>query len=229
MAPFVNTNSVDPKGAGQNLGKSANYDGGSEPRPTLSAHRRGRRLSCPGGKAMEARSISRTGRGSGLRPAENLLAKTNVVTRSGASEPAIGGFKTDDGERVTAPTLTSRHGGLRQRPHRRPNAQRLLREYHKAIGRSSGNNGLCSPVVASPGRKRSRLLGGRQRAKFRRQRFAKRDRRRTVRRDERLAIWGHDIGGYQDTNFSLSPPNLFMRWTQFGCFSPIMQMHRQVG
>ena len=29
------------------------------------------------------------------------------------------------------------------------------------------------------------------------------------------SIWGHDIGGYQDTNPS-SPPNLFMRWTQFG-------------
>ena len=43
------------------------------------------------------------------------------------------------------------------------------------------------------------------------------------------SIWGHDIGGYQDTNFSQSPPNLFMRWAQFGCFSPIMQMHRQVG
>jgi alpha-D-xyloside xylohydrolase len=42
------------------------------------------------------------------------------------------------------------------------------------------------------------------------------------------AIWGHDTGGYQDTNPSVSPPNLFMRWTQFGCFSPIMQMHRQV-
>jgi alpha-glucosidase (family GH31 glycosyl hydrolase) len=42
------------------------------------------------------------------------------------------------------------------------------------------------------------------------------------------AIWGHDTGGYQDTNPSQSPPNLFMRWTQFGCFSPIMQMHRQV-
>jgi alpha-D-xyloside xylohydrolase len=40
------------------------------------------------------------------------------------------------------------------------------------------------------------------------------------------AIWGHDTGGYQDTNFSVTPPNLFMRWAQFGCFSPIMQMHR---
>ena len=43
------------------------------------------------------------------------------------------------------------------------------------------------------------------------------------------AIWGHDVGGYQNNNFSpISPSDLFMRWTQFGCFSPIMQMHRQV-
>src|SRR5712664_3929699 len=33
---------------------------------------------------------------------------------------------------------------------------------------------------------------------------------------------------YQDTHFSVSRPNLFMRWAQFGCFSPLMQMHRQV-
>jgi alpha-D-xyloside xylohydrolase len=43
-----------------------------------------------------------------------------------------------------------------------------------------------------------------------------------------FSIWGHDIGGYQNSNVSASPQNLFMRWTQFGCFSPIMQMHRQV-
>jgi len=45
------------------------------------------------------------------------------------------------------------------------------------------------------------------------------------------AIWGHDIGGYQNSNFGSSPADradLFMRWTQFACFSPIMQMHRQV-
>ena len=45
------------------------------------------------------------------------------------------------------------------------------------------------------------------------------------------SIWGHDIGGYQNSNFGTSPADradLFMRWTQFACFSPIMQMHRQV-
>ena len=44
-----------------------------------------------------------------------------------------------------------------------------------------------------------------------------------------FSIWGHDIGGYVNNNFSpVSPANLFIRWTQFGCFSPIMQLHRQV-
>jgi alpha-glucosidase (family GH31 glycosyl hydrolase) len=44
-----------------------------------------------------------------------------------------------------------------------------------------------------------------------------------------FAIWGHDVGGYQNTHFSpVSPSDLFRRWAQFGCFSPIMQMHREV-
>jgi alpha-D-xyloside xylohydrolase len=44
-----------------------------------------------------------------------------------------------------------------------------------------------------------------------------------------VSIWGHDVGGYLNGNFStVSPADLFIRWTQFGCFSPIMQMHRQV-
>ena len=44
-----------------------------------------------------------------------------------------------------------------------------------------------------------------------------------------FSIWGHDVGGYLNGNFSpVSPADLFIRWAQFGCFSPIMQMHRQV-
>ena len=45
------------------------------------------------------------------------------------------------------------------------------------------------------------------------------------------AIWGPDVGGYQDSNFAATASeraDLFMRWSQFACFSPIMQMHRQV-
>jgi alpha-D-xyloside xylohydrolase len=46
------------------------------------------------------------------------------------------------------------------------------------------------------------------------------------------SIWGSDIGGYQNSaNLGKNQANdadLFMRWTQFACFTPTMQMHRQV-
>jgi len=34
-------------------------------------------------------------------------------------------------------------------------------------------------------------------------------------------FWGHDIGGYSGT----PSPELYVRWLQFGAFSPIMQLH----
>jgi alpha-D-xyloside xylohydrolase len=36
-----------------------------------------------------------------------------------------------------------------------------------------------------------------------------------------ISLWGHDIAGYHGTQ----TPELFIRWTQFGCFSPLMQVH----
>ncbi len=36
-----------------------------------------------------------------------------------------------------------------------------------------------------------------------------------------LAFWGHDIAGYTGT----PTKELFIRWTQFGAFSPLMQVH----
>ena len=61
------------------------------------------------------------------------------------------------------------------------------------------------------------------------ERAAERHRRRPVGRDERLRDLGprrRRLPGHQFQR--RRRPNLFMRWTQFGCFSPIMQMHRQV-
>ncbi len=43
-----------------------------------------------------------------------------------------------------------------------------------------------------------------------------------------FSIWASDVGGYQNANPSSSRTNLFIRWAQFGAFSPLMQMHRQV-
>src|SRR5579862_5226952 len=42
------------------------------------------------------------------------------------------------------------------------------------------------------------------------------------------SLWSHDIGAYQNSNFETDRADLFMRWTQFGAFTPIMQMHRSV-
>ncbi len=42
------------------------------------------------------------------------------------------------------------------------------------------------------------------------------------------SMWSMDICGYNDANWSSTPTNLFMRWTQFGALSPVMTMHRQV-
>ncbi len=36
-----------------------------------------------------------------------------------------------------------------------------------------------------------------------------------------LSMWGHDIAGY----IGEPTPECFIRWTQFGCFSPLMQIH----
>src|SRR5450432_1595557 len=233
MAPFVNVSSDDEKVVGQNLGKASNYDQGATNGFFVRASAGGPPLVVPWWK----------GRGSPIdftNPAakawvtnqlKDLLTQSNVVTKAGTSEPVIGGFKTDDGESGNGPNTyiptTAQYADGRTGVEMR-NGYCL--EYHKTVwnmlgvngvlfARSGfagtqafpgcwagdnepnfGDNGLPSVIIAG----QSAAMSG-------------------------YAIWGHDVGGYQDTNFSQSPPNLFMRWAQFGCFSPIMQMHRQVG
>jgi alpha-D-xyloside xylohydrolase len=232
ITPFINVQSGNENIPGQNLGKAANYDDAASQGFFVRASQNGPALVVPWWK----------GKGSPVdftNPAATqwltlqlraLLTQSNVTTRSGAAEPAIGGFKTDDGESGNGPNtyvpVTARYSDGRTGVEMR-NGYCL--EYHKTISsvlaqngilfaRSGfagaqafpgcwagdnepnfGDNGLPGVIVAG----QSAAMSG-------------------------FAIWGHDIGGYQDTNPSQSPPNLFMRWTQFGCFSPIMQMHRQV-
>ncbi len=174
-----------------------------------------------------------------------LINDSHVTTKSGAKEPAICGFKTDDGEAVTTagannnPTgnylsISAKYfdpGVTAQEMRNRYCVEYLKTVYtilRDAVGPENGlifarsgfhgsqafpgcwagdnqpnfkkANGLPSVIVAGL----SAALSG-------------------------FSIWSHDIGGYQK-DFE-PPPNdvdLFMRWTQFGCFTPIMQMHRQV-
>lgn len=161
---------------------------------------------------------------------KDLLAQSNVLTRSGATEPVIGGFKTDDGESSNGPNVyipkTATYADGRTGVEMR-NAYCL--EYHKTVWNVLGTNGVLFARSGFAGSQAfpgcwagdnepnfgdnglpSVMIAGQSAAM------------------SGYAIWGHDVGGYQDTNPSQLPADLFMRWTQFGCFSPLMQMHRQV-
>ena len=232
MSPFVNTRSLNENVAGQNLGKAANYDEGATKGFFVRQSPSGPPLVAPWwkGNGSPVDFTNPAAKQWLIDQLNALITRTNVVTASGSTEPVVSGFKTDDGESGNGPntyipnnaSYADGRTGVEMR-----NGYCL--EYHKAIGsilankgvlfaRSGftgsqafpgywagdnepnfGDNGLPSVIVAGL----SAAMSG-------------------------FSIWGHDIGGYQDVNPSQSPPNLFMRWTQFGCFSPIMQMHRQV-
>jgi len=232
MAPFVNKTS-NPEGVpGQNLGKASNYDEGASKGFFVRSSAGGPPLVATWwkGSGSPVDFTNSAARQWLTDQLTDLVAQTNVGTRSGTTEPAIGGFKTDDGETGNGPNtyipITAQYADGRTGVEMR-NGYCL--EYQRTIAGVLGNagilfarsgfvgshafpgswagdnepnfgdNGLPSVIIAG----QSAAMSG-------------------------YAIWGHDIGGYQDTNFSVSPPNLFMRWAQFGCFSPIMQMHRQV-
>jgi alpha-D-xyloside xylohydrolase len=232
MAPFMDVNSGNENVPGQNLGKASNYDDGASQGFFARASLNGPSLVVPWwkGRGSPVDFTNPAARQWLTNQLEGLLAQTNVITRSGASEPAIGGFKTDDGESGNGPNTyipaTARYADGRTGIEMR-NGYCL--EYLKTIWNVLGPNGLLfarsgfAGAQAFPGcwagdnepnfgdnGLPSVIIAGQSAAM------------------SGFAIWGHDIGGYQETNPSQSPANLFMRWTQFGCFSPIMQMHRQV-
>jgi alpha-D-xyloside xylohydrolase len=205
MAPFVNTQSTTGEVAGQQPA-AANYPDGAARGAFVRASPGGPPLVVPWwkGKGSPIDFTGAAGRAWLTGQLRALLAASEVATREGGREPAIGGFKTDDGESGNGPNTyippTAAYADGRTGKEMR-NGYCL--EYHKTVwgvlghggvlfARSGftgtqafpgcwagdnepnfGPNGLPSVIVAGL----SAAVSG-------------------------FSIWGHDVGGYQNTHFS---------------------------
>lgn len=233
MAPFVNINSDNESVPGQNLAKAQNYAAGEAGNFFVRNSPGGPPLVVPWWKGHGS-PVDFTQQAAAswlIGQLRALVTASEVPTKSG-SEPAIGGFKTDDGEsgngtNTYIPDTAVYANGLTGRGFVNGYCRAYLKTIYSVLGSAgvifarsgftgtqafpgcwAGDNepnfgtddGLPSVIVAGL----AAAMSG-------------------------FSIWGHDVGGYLNGNFSpTSPADLFMRWAQFGCFSPIMQMHRQV-
>lgn len=232
MAPLVNVSSANEQVTGQNLGQAANYAEGASKGFFVRSSAGGSPLVVPWWKGRGSpvdftNPQARTWLQDQLR---TLVTQSNVQTAAGGTEPVIGGFKTDDGESGNGPNTyiptTAAYADGRTGVEMR-NGYCL--EYHRSVWQVLAASGV---LFARSGFAGSQAFPGCW-AGDNEPNFGENGLPSVIVAGQSAAmsaysIWGHDVGGYQDTNFSQSPPNLFMRWAQFGCFSPIMQMHRQV-
>lgn len=230
MTPFINTNSqCCGEVPGQNLGPAANYAEGAASNYFVRASL--------GGPPFVTNWWKGTGspvdytNPDARKWISNQLSNLVNVSKSGGFE-VIGGFKTDDGESGNPPGsyipksvvyFDGRTGEEMQNGY--------ATEYHRTIWNVLGTNGI---LFARSGFTGSQAYPG----------YWAGDNKPNYGQDNGLqsvvvagqsaamcgySTWSHDIGGYQNDEFSSTLTNLFMRWTQFGAFSPLMQMHRQTG
>jgi alpha-D-xyloside xylohydrolase len=224
MTPFVNTVGNTGEVPGQ-LAYSPNYTEGSASNYFVRAS--------PGGSPLSITWWK--GTGSPVDFTHPLATQwlqnqlSNLVAQSGG---VIGGFKTDDGESGNPPysyipktaSYSDGRTGVEM-------ANGYATEYHRAIWNVLGTNGL---LFARSGFTGSQAYSG----------YWAGDNEPNFGQDNGLqsvivagqsaamsgySTWASDICGYLDSNWSSTPTNLFVRWTQFGAFSPLMQIHRQTG
>jgi alpha-D-xyloside xylohydrolase len=233
MTPLVNVASDDEHIPGQNLGQASNYGEGAAKGFFVRSAPSGPPLVVPWwkGRGSPIDFTNPDARGWLQGQLQALVTESHVQTASGEPEPVIGGFKTDDGESGNGPNTyiptTAAYADGRRGVEMR-NGYCL--EYHRSVWNVLGTAGV---LFARSGFAGSHAFPGYW-AGDNEANFGDNGLPSVIVAGQSAAmsaysIWGHDVGGYQDTNLSQSPPNLFMRWAQFGCFSPIMQMHRQVG
>lgn len=153
---------------------------------------------------------------------------SNLVAQSGG---VIGGWKTDDGESraggdIYIPTYAHYSDGRTGIEMRNG----FCVEYHKTVWNVLGTNGI---LFARSGFTGSQSYPGYW-SGDNDPNFGAENGILSVMTAAQSAglcgysILGHDIGGYRDNNISSSFTNLFLRWTQFGAFTPLFQMHRKV-
>jgi alpha-D-xyloside xylohydrolase len=231
MTPFVNVRSNDEGVRGQNLAEA--MPDKKEARFFVRNRQTGQALVVPWWKGMGSPVdfTSQAARDWLTDRLKDLLRASLVHTKSG-TETAIGGFKTDDGESGNGTnTYIPDDAEYSNGQSGKEFVNGYCLEYLKTIDSVLGRNGI---LFARAGYTGTQAFPGCW-AGDNEPNFGEENGLPSVivaglsAAMSGYAVWGHDVGGYQNHNFSpVSPADLFIRWTQFGCFSPIMQMHRQV-
>jgi alpha-D-xyloside xylohydrolase len=218
LTPFLNVASGDEGVPGQETGRSTLYDQAAEA---------GYLVTGAGGDPLLVDWWK--GRGSPIdftSPAARAWYQDRLRRLVDDSGGVVGGFKADDGESDFIP-LAARYADGRTGAEMQ-NGFSL--EYQKATWEVLGEEGV---LLARSGFAGSQAFPGHWAG----------DNEPNFSRENGLAgvvvaglsaamsgyaIWGHDIGGYQTSNGTPAPEELFMRWTEVGALSPIMQIHRKV-
>ncbi|HEY3664252.1 MAG TPA: TIM-barrel domain-containing protein [Chthoniobacterales bacterium] len=233
MTPFIDTSSNNEGVPGQNLGQASNYAAGAANNYFVRSSVNGPPLSIAWWKGTgspvdftnPAAAVWLTGQ------LASLVSQSNVPTANSLLEPAIGGFKTDDGEALNAgqpyiPTTAVYYDGRTGIEMR--NGYSI--EYHKTISSVLGANGIlfARSGFTGTGAFPAGWPGDNQPNYTQTNGFQSVITAGVSAAMSGYSIWGSDIGAYQNANFTANHADLFMRWAQYGALSPIMQMHRQV-
>ena len=233
MTPFINTSSNNEGIPGQNTGQASNYTAAAANNYFVRNSVNGPPLSVGWWKGTGSPvDFTNPAAASWLTgQLQALVSQSGVTTANTSIEPAIGGFKTDDGEALNAgqpyiPTTAVYYDGRTGIEMRNG----YCIEYHKTISSVLGTSGIlfARSGFTGTGAYPSGWPGDNQ------PNYSQTNGLQSVitagvsAAMSGYSIWGSDIGAYQNANFTPDHADLFMRWAQYGAFCPIMQMHRGV-